>query len=79
MFRLWNDHTPIMAETAEEMYVRHIENGIRAIRMGTKEPKDTLAPVSLNKLKDINKGLYEDYLEKYKNVIKEHNKRKKDD
>lgn len=65
-----------MAETAEEMYIRHIENGIRAIRMGTKEPKDTLAPVSLNKLKEINEGLYKDYLEKYKNVIKEYQKRK---
>lgn len=66
-----------MKETAEELYIRNIENGIRAIRMGLKEPKDTLAPHSLNKLKQINVGLYEDYLEKYKNVIKEHQKRKK--
>jgi hypothetical protein len=65
-----------MKESAEEIYIRHIENGIRAIRMGTKEPKDTLAPVSLNKLKQINLGLYEDYLDRYKNVLKEYNKRK---
>ena len=65
-----------MKESAEEIYIRHIENGIRAIRMGTKEPKDTLAAVSLNKLKQINLGLYEDYLDKYKKVLKEYNKRK---
>ena len=65
--------------TAEEMYVKNIENGIRAIRMRTKAPKDTLAPVSLNKLKQLNEGLYVDYIEKYKTAVAEYNKNKPND
>jgi hypothetical protein len=62
--------------TAEELYIKNIEAGIRAIRMGTKEPSDTRAPVSLNKLKEVNVGLYEDYLAKYKNVLADYHNRK---
>ena len=61
--------------TAEELYIKNIENGIRAIRLGTKKPSETLAPVSLNKLKQINIGLYEDYLAKYKRILADYNKR----
>ena len=61
--------------TAEELYIKNIEAGIRAIRMGTKEPSETRAPVSLNKLKEVNVGLYEDYLAKYKNVLADYEKK----
>ena len=61
--------------TAEELYIKNIEAGIRAIRMGTKEPSETRAPVALNKLKEVNVGLYEDYLVKYKNVLADYAKR----
>jgi hypothetical protein len=60
---------------AEELYIKNIESGIRAIRMGSKEPNDTRAPVSLNKLKEVNVGLYEDYLAKYKRVLADYNSR----
>ena len=63
--------------TAEELYIKNIEAGIRAIRMGTKEPSETRAPVALNKLKEVNFGLYEDYLAKYKNVLADYEKRRK--
>jgi hypothetical protein len=62
--------------TAEELYIKNIEAGIRAIRMGTKEPSDTRAPESLNKLKEVNVGLYEDYLVKYKRILTDYHKRK---
>ena len=65
--------------TAEEMHVKNIENGLRAIRMGVKAPKDTLAGISLNKLKSLNEGLYSDYMKKYKTAVDEYNKSKKDD
>jgi hypothetical protein len=65
--------------TAEETHVRNIENGLRAIRMGVKAPKDTLAPISLNQLKKLNEGLYDDYIKKYKTAVEEYNKSKKDD
>jgi len=60
---------------AEELYIKNIESGIRAIRMGSKKPNDTRAPVSLNKLKEVNVGLYEDYLAKYKRVLADYNSR----
>lgn len=62
--------------TVEELYIKNIENGIRAIRLGTKKPSETLAPVSLNRLKQINIGMYEDYLAKYKRILADYNKRK---
>ena len=43
--------------TIEELCLKNIENGIRAIRMNLKHPRDTLAPSSLIKLKSINIGL----------------------
>ena len=60
---------------AEELYIKNIESGIRAIRMGSKEPNDTRAPVSLNKLKEVNVDLYEDYLAKYKRVLVDYSNR----
>ena len=42
--------------TAEELYIKNIENGIRAIRLGTKKPSETLAPINLNKLKQMLSG-----------------------
>ncbi len=55
--------------SAEELYIKHIENGIRSIVNGTKSVKDANVGISLNKLKQINIGLYEDYLKKYKEVL----------
>ena len=55
--------------SAEEMYIRHIENGIRSIVNGTKTVKEANVGMSLNKLKTVNEGLYEDYLKKYKEVL----------
>jgi hypothetical protein len=55
--------------STEEMYIQHIENGIRSILNGSKSVKDANVGMSLNKLKTINEGLYEDYLKKYKEVL----------
>lgn len=63
--------------TAEELYIKNIENGLRAIKMGVKAPKDTLAGVSLNKLKVINEGLYCDYMAKYKKAVQDYNEQTK--
>jgi len=54
---------------AEETYIKHIENGIRCILNGSKTPKEAKVGVSLNKLKEVNEGLYMDYLEKYKAAV----------
>lgn len=55
--------------SAEELYIKHIENGIRSIVNGTKSVQEANVGMSLNKLKAVNEGLYEDYLKKYKEVL----------
>lgn len=55
--------------SAEELYIKHIENGIRSIKNGSKTLKEAKVGVSLMKLKEVNEGLYMDYLEKYKKVV----------
>ena len=50
----------------EQLVVNKIIGGLMGIKNGTKQPKD-VAPW-LNRLKDINEGLYGDYLVKYKKL-----------
>ena len=52
----------------EDLYIKNIENSFRSIKMG-KKPSETNIGFSLNKLKIINEGLYEDYLKKYKEIL----------
>lgn len=59
------------------MLIRNIEAGIRGIKMGTKIPSNANVGVNLNKLKEINDGLYDDYFQKYKAVLDEYNKKQK--
>jgi hypothetical protein len=65
-----------MAKSCEEIYVSRIEAGIRSIRMGSKTPNEAQVPVWLNKLRLVNDGLYDDFMEKYKNIMKDYEKRK---
>lgn len=62
-----------MGKSFEEELIRKIEAGIRALRLRTKEPKDTGCAVALNRLKEINVGMYEEYLQKYKKALAEYN------
>lgn len=55
--------------SGEELYIKHIENGIRSIKNGSKTIQEANVGLSLNKLKQVNEGLYEDYLKKYKEVL----------
>lgn len=63
----------------EDLYINKIENAIRGIRLGTKEPKDVAAEVakSFANLKTLNKGMADDLMAKYKNVVEDHKNRKK--
>ena len=51
----------------QEQLIKKITGGIMGIKNGTKEPKE-VAPF-LNRLKDINEGMYDDYLKKYKEAL----------
>jgi len=57
-----------------ELLMRKVEGGIRGIRMRTKSPEEVNIMYFLNKLKEINEALYDEYLEKYLRVQKDYNK-----
>jgi len=59
-----------MALTCEEIYIKHIENGIRGIKLGTKTPEEARVGHFLAKLKPLNEFMYEDLLEKYAKLAK---------
>lgn len=59
----------------EELLIRKVENGIRSLRMRTRTPEEVKVMYFLNKLREINDGLYSDYLEKYIRVHKDYNKK----
>ena len=65
-----------MGKTCEEIYIQKVEAGIRAIRFGTKTPNEAQVGLWLNKLKPLNDGMYNDLMDKYKNVMKEYEKKK---
>jgi hypothetical protein len=51
----------------EQQLIKKITGGLFGIKIGTKEPKDVAA--LLNKLKSINPGMYEEFFEKYKQLM----------
>lgn len=59
----------------EEILIKNIENGIRAIKLGTKTPITANLSGHFSKLKPLNEGLYQDLLKKYGNVVNEFNKK----
>jgi len=61
----------------EELTIKNIEGAIRGIRLGTKKPSDVGNQVanSLSKLKVYNEAMYDDLMQKYKNVVSDYNKR----
>ena len=51
----------------EQQLIKKITGGLMGIKLGTKEPKEVA--VLLNKLKLINVMMYEEFFEKYKNLV----------
>lgn len=58
----------------EETYVKHIECGIRAIKLRTKKPEEANVGKYLNKLRELNDGLYDDLLTNYKKILADYKK-----
>jgi hypothetical protein len=56
--------------SSEELYIKNIEQAFNDIKKGFKLPNETNIGKSLNRLKEINIGLYEDYLSDYKKILK---------
>ena len=61
-----------MSKSIEDTYIENIENGIRAIRLGTKKPDETNVGYNLNRLKPLNPGMYDDLIAKYKNALQDY-------
>lgn len=59
----------------EDVYVKHIENGIRGIRLGTKTPLEAKVAQSFERLKKVNEGMHQDLMAKYKKVVEDWNKK----
>lgn len=60
----------------EEIYIKAIENGIRAIKLGTKTPQDANLSKSFTGLKPLNAGMHDELMNNYKAVLLEYNKKK---
>lgn len=59
----------------EDILIKNVQNGMRAIRLGTKTIAEANVGLSLNKLKEINEGLYLDYMKQYKELLEEKSKK----
>jgi hypothetical protein len=59
----------------EELCIENIEKGIRLIQSGKKSPKDAGLGVYFKRLRDLNDGIYEDLISKYKEVVNDYNLR----
>lgn len=57
------------SKSTEELVVTKVENGIRSIKLGTKKPEDVDIYPYLEKLKNLNEGLHEELLKKYKKTL----------
>lgn len=62
--------------TAEDLYVKNLDNGLRAMRLGTKKPIAELnMEGNLSRLQKVNPMLFEDYFARYQRALKEYNKK----
>lgn len=61
--------------SAEQTYIKNIENGIRAIKLGNKKPNEVEINSQLERLKAVNIGMYDELNTKYVNVVSDYNKR----
>ena len=60
--------------SGEDAYVKAIKRGINSINTGEKTPKDSNVASNLNRLKKVNEGMYDDYLNNYKATLIEYKK-----
>ncbi len=59
----------------EELLIKKVAADIRGLRMRTKTPEEIKVMYFLDKLKKLNDGLHDEYLEKYMKVRKMYDKK----
>lgn len=57
----------------EEKIIQKIKSGLFGIKNGTKEPKDII--IFLNRLKTINKPMWDELISEYIKIVKEKQKK----
>jgi hypothetical protein len=55
----------------EDQLIRKIKGGIFAIKNGTKTPQTANLGIFFNKLKEINKPMYDELMNNYKSITKQ--------
>lgn len=58
----------------EEICIRKIESGIRALKFKTKKPSELNISQYFEKLKKTNEGMHDDLFEKYRGALTEYKK-----
>ena len=58
----------------EELCIRKIESGIRALKFKTKKPSELNISQYFEKLKNTNEGMYDDLMEKYRAALSDYKK-----
>ncbi len=61
--------------SGEQIYIKNIENAIRAIKLGSKSPSEVNVSANLTRLKSVNEGMALDLMQKYKAVVDDYNKK----
>ena len=64
-----------MSLTIEECYVKKIESGIRSIKLGMKTPEQVKINGTLEKLRLVNDGLFDELQTKYTNIVIDFNRK----
>lgn len=59
----------------EEICILNIEKGIRLIQSGKKSPKEARLGVMFKRLKELNVGMYDDLIKRYKVAVETYNNR----
>ena len=59
-------------KSIEDIAIKHIENGIRSIKLGTKTPDKVEINKWLERLKDLNEGMFLDLQTKYVLMVKDY-------
>lgn len=57
-----------MGATIEDLIVKKLDGGIRGLKYGTKTVEEAKIMYYLEKLLEVNEGLYEDYFENYMKI-----------
>jgi hypothetical protein len=62
-----------MSNKGEDVYVKNIENAIRAIKNRAKSPAEAKAGINFKLLKEVNEPMYDKLMAEYKAVVSEFN------